>query len=59
MTWLIKNLLALSQMEAGVLEMKEEKADLNEVIMDISEPIVIMAEVAEVEYICNIPEKLR
>ncbi len=56
MTWLIRNLLALSQMEAGVLEMKEEKADLNEVIMDISEPIVIMAEVAEVEYICNIPE---
>lgn len=58
MTWLIRNLLTLSQLEAGVLEMKQEKADLNELIADLSEPLSVMAEVAEVEYICSIPERI-
>lgn len=58
MTWLIKNLLTLSQLEAGVLEMKAERANLKEQIRDLSEPILIMAEVAEVEYICSIPEQI-
>ncbi|MCR4566870.1 MAG: HAMP domain-containing histidine kinase [Pseudobutyrivibrio sp.] len=58
MTWLIKNLLTLSQLEAGVLEMKEETANLYEMISDLSESILIMADVAEVEYICSIPEEI-
>ena len=56
MTWLLKSLLTLSQLEAGVLEMKAEKAELNKLIKDLSEPLFIMAEVAEVEYICSIPD---
>ena len=43
MTWLIKSLLTLSQLEAGVLEMKEEKVSLNELITDLSEPLSVMA----------------
>ena len=56
MTWLLKSLLTLSQLEAGVLEMKPEKAELNKLINELSEPFLIMAEVAEVEYIVSIPE---
>ena len=56
MTWLLRSLLTLSQLEAGVLEMKTEKSELNKMITELSEPLLIMAEVAEVEYICNIPE---
>jgi signal transduction histidine kinase len=55
MTWLLKSLLTLSQLEAGALEMKPENAELEQLITDLSEPLLIMAEVAEVEYICNIP----
>ena len=58
MTWLIKSLLTLSQLEAGVLEMKAEKASLNELITDLSEPLSVMAEVAEVEYKCSIPAEI-
>ena len=58
MTWLLKSLLTLSQLEAGVLEMKAEKAELNKLIQDLSEPLLIMAEVAEVEYICSIPDRI-
>ena len=58
MTWLLKNLLTLSQLEAGVLEMKPEKAELKRLISDLSEPLLIMAEVAEVKYLCNIPDNI-
>lgn len=56
MTWLLRSLLTLSQLEAGVLEMKPEKAELSVLMTDLSEPLLIMAEVAEVEYICSIPD---
>lgn len=56
MTWLLRSLLTLSQLEAGALEMKPENAELDQLITDLSEPLLIMAEVAEVEYICNIPD---
>lgn len=56
MTWLLKNLLTLSQLEAGVLEMKTEKSDIKKMIADLSEPLMFMAEVAKVEYICSIPD---
>ena len=55
MTWLLKNLLTLSQLEAGVLEMKVESADLKELIMDLSEPLLFMADIAQVEDGCSIP----
>ncbi|MBR3468744.1 MAG: HAMP domain-containing histidine kinase [Lachnospiraceae bacterium] len=56
MTWLIKNLLTLSQLEAGVLEMKEEDVDLAEMTKDLEESLEVMAEVAGVSLSAKVPE---
>ncbi|MCR5213071.1 MAG: HAMP domain-containing histidine kinase [Eubacterium sp.] len=58
MTWLIRNLLTLSQLEAGVLEMKKESVNFKAMIDEISESLGVMAEVAEVSLECNIPESI-
>ncbi len=58
MTWLIRNLLTLSQLEAGVLEMKKESVNLRAMMDEISESLGVMAEVAEVSLECNIPESI-
>ena len=49
MTWLIKNLLTLSQLEAGVLEMKSDKILLPNMMSEIEESLEVMAETSEVE----------
>ena len=49
MTWLIKNLLTLSQLEAGVLEMKSDKISLPNMMSEIEESLEVMAETSEVE----------
>jgi signal transduction histidine kinase len=56
MTWLIRNLLTLSQLEAGVLEMKSEPVDLKNMIDDISDSLGVMAEVTEVSLETEVPE---
>ncbi len=56
MTWLIRSLLTLAQLEAGTLEMKEEKIDLSQMAEKIEEPLGIMAEAAEVDLTFDIPE---
>ena len=56
MTWLIRNLLTLSQMEAGVLEMKEEEISLEKLIGEITDSLDVMAEVADVRLETSIPE---
>ena len=58
MTWLIKNLLTLSQLEAGVLEMKCSAVILKDIIRDISDSLSVMAEVADVELEYSIPEAI-
>lgn len=58
MTWLIKNLLTLSQLEAGVLEMKSEPVNLKAMIDDISDSLDVMAEVTEVNLETEIPEDI-
>lgn len=58
MTWLIRNLLTLSQLEAGVLEMKAEKVVLKEMMDDISDSLSVLAEVAEVELDCSVSDKI-
>ena len=55
MTWLIRNLLALSQLEAGVLELNREPLSLEELTEKMREPLEIMAEAAEVELEFHIP----
>ena len=58
MTWLIRNLLTLSQLEAGVLEMKAERVVLKEMMDDISDSLSVLAEVAEVELDCSVSDKI-
>ncbi len=58
MTWLIRNLLTLSQLEAGVLEMKAERVVLKEMMGDISDSLSVLAEVAEVELDCSVSDKI-
>ncbi len=58
MTWLLRSLLTLSQLEAGVLEMKPEKVSLSGLISEVSEPLLIMAEMAGVELGASVPEEI-
>ncbi len=56
MTWLIKNLLTLSQLEAGVLEMKREKIMLADMMSEIENSLEVLAEASEVELKIETPE---
>ncbi|MCR5252039.1 MAG: HAMP domain-containing histidine kinase [Lachnospiraceae bacterium] len=58
MTWLIRNLLTLSQLEAGVLEMKCADIPLASVTEDIARSLEVMADAAEVELSFAVPEGL-
>ncbi len=58
MTWLIRNLLTLSQLEAGVLEMKFEELPLKAMMEETTDPLAVMAEVADVKLQCDIPEQI-
>lgn len=53
-SWLIKNLLTLSQLEADVIELKKEKVNLAELILQISETVEILAEVKNVGIEINV-----
>ena len=55
MTWLIRNLLTLSQLEAGVLALNREPLPLEEITEEIAEPLGILAEAAGVALEYQIP----
>lgn len=55
-TWLIKNLLALSQLEAGMLKMKMQPVKLDALMRDIESSLEIMAELKGVSLVFGIPE---
>ena len=57
-TWLIKNLLTLSQLEAGVLKMKITDVGLTELVEDIKSSLDIMAELKGVSLETEIPDIL-
>lgn len=57
-TWLVKNLLALSQLEAGMLTMKKEQITMEQLLRKSSEPFEIMAELKGVELNVTIPENM-
>lgn len=42
--WLIRNLLALSQLEADMLELKPEEVSAEELLADVLSPLYVMAE---------------
>ena len=58
MTWLIRNLLTLSQLEAGVLEMKNEEIDLKKLMDEIAVSLEVMAEAADVSLEIKIPGEI-
>ena len=58
MTWLIRNLLTLSQLEVGVLEMKSERISLKDMIEEIENSLEVMAEASGVELEVKTPDGL-
>lgn len=48
-TWLIKNLLTLSQLEADVLKLKKEDVNIAHLIEKAVEPLRVMADIRDVE----------
>lgn len=57
-TWLIRNLLTLSQMEAGVLRMKRKELPLTELMAQVRGSLDIMAELKGVEILADVPDDL-
>lgn len=55
-TWLVRNLLTLSQLEAGVLEMKRETVSLAALLEQVRESVEILAELRGVEIITETTE---
>ncbi|MBQ7059432.1 MAG: HAMP domain-containing histidine kinase [Firmicutes bacterium] len=58
MTWLIRTLLTLSQLEAGTLEMKKEPIPLEQIIKSIRESLDVMADTSEVSLEAKVPDGL-
>lgn len=48
-TWLIRNLLTLSQMDANMLKLKKQDVPLRELLLKSCQPFEILAELKEVE----------
>ena len=57
-TWLIRNLLTLSQLEADMLELKKEKNNLRGMLDGIMETFEIIAEVKDVELSLECPDEV-
>lgn len=57
-TWLIRNLLTLSQLEADMLELKREKNNLKSMLDNIMETFEVIAEVKEVELTLDCSEEV-
>ena len=53
--WFIKNLLALSQIEAGVLKLKAEKTDGQALLREVCAPFEVMAELKDVTLSLSAP----
>ncbi len=59
MTWLIRNLLTLSQLEAGVLELNRETFLLSDLTGEIADSLEVMAEVAEVNLSTEVSSEIK
>ncbi len=57
-TWFVRNILTLSQLETDMLELKREEIDLKSIIDSVMEIFEIMAEVKEIELTCNVPKEI-
>ena len=52
-TWLIRNLLTLAQLQADVLELKKESVYVKDILRDIQDSLEIMAELKGIQLICQ------
>jgi signal transduction histidine kinase len=57
-TWLIRNLLTLAQLEADVLEFKKEMVPVKDILQSIQDSLEIMAEVKGVQLVCDFEEEI-
>ncbi len=57
-TWLVRNLLTLSQLEADMLELKKEEILLKDMLDNIMDTFEIMAEVKSVELSMECPKEV-
>lgn len=57
-TWLVRNLLTLSQLEADMLELKKEEQHLQEMLGAVMDTFEIMAEVKGIELSVDCPEEV-
>ena len=57
-TWLIRNLLALSQMDADMLKLKKETVNMSDFLNKACQPFELMAEVKGVSLIVSVPDDI-
>ena len=57
-TWLIRHLLTLSQLEAGAVEMKQEEISLLSVIQQVRASLSVLSELKGVEILLDIPSEI-
>lgn len=57
--WLVKNLLTMSRLEADMLELKSEEMGIEELLVDVLNPLYVLAEAKQVELSVDIPEGIR
>lgn len=57
-TWFVRNLLTLSQLEADMLELKKEEQNLKRMLDSIMETFEVIAEVKDINLTCNVPEEI-
>ena len=58
-TWLIRNLLTLSQLEADVLKLKRESIEVKEILEKVCQSAELMAEVKEIALIIQADEGIK
>lgn len=58
-TWLIKNLLTLSQLEADMLKLKREEISVKELLLKACQPFEIMAEVKNIALTVTANEEIK
>lgn len=57
--WLVKNLLTMSRLEADMLELKSEEMGIEELLVDVLNPLYVLADAKQVELSVEIPEGIR
>lgn len=57
-TWLVRNLLALAQLQADVLELKRESIEIRSILQDIQDSLEIMAEIKGVQFAYEADKKI-